>query len=76
MEHIFSPTFQLFRNNSLPIEEGYVTGLEPATGYPNFGTFERDKGRVQLIPPGGRWEAHWSIEATDTSAGAPCDCNR
>lgn len=62
------PCFTVWKN-SLPLEEGYVTGLEPATGYPNFKTFERDKGRVQLIPPGGRWEAHWSIEATDTSAG-------
>ncbi|MGL4554233.1 MAG: aldose 1-epimerase family protein, partial [Gemmataceae bacterium] len=53
----------------LPVEEGYVTGLEPATGYPNFKAFEREKGRVRTIPPGGHWLAQWSLEATDTPQG-------
>ncbi len=62
------PCFTVWKN-SLPLEEGYVTGLEPATGYPNFKTFEREKGRVRTIPPGGHWQAQWSIEAVDTPQG-------
>jgi hypothetical protein len=62
------PCFTVWKN-SLPLEEGYVTGLEPATGYPNFKTFEREKGRVRRIPPGGHWQAQWSIEAVDTPQG-------
>ena len=51
------------------LEDGYVTGLEPATNYPNFKSFERQRGRVKVLPPGGRWECTWSIEAFDTKAG-------
>ena len=50
-------------------EQVYVTGLEPATNYPNFKSFERQQGRVRLLPPGGRWEARWSIEVADTPSG-------
>ena len=41
------PCFTVWKN-SLPLEEGYVTGLEPATGYPNFKAFERERGREEL----------------------------
>jgi hypothetical protein len=50
------------------VEEGYVTGLEPATNFPNFKTFERQQGRVRTLPPGGRWSATWSVEVLDTTA--------
>jgi hypothetical protein len=50
------------------LEEGYVTGLEPATNYPNFKAFERRQGRVKVLPPGGRWEAKWSFELLDSAA--------
>jgi hypothetical protein len=62
------PCFTVWKN-CLPLEEGYVTGLEPATGFPNFKTFERQQGRVKVLPPGGRWEAKWSLEVFDTAAG-------
>ncbi len=62
------PCFTVWKN-CLPVEEGYVTGLEPATNFPNFKAFERQQGRVKVIPPGGRWEATWSIEAHDTAEG-------
>ena len=62
------PCFTVWKN-CLPLEEGYVTGLEPATNFPNFKSFERQQGRVRLLPPGGRWEAKWSIEVFDTAAG-------
>jgi hypothetical protein len=51
------------------VEEGYVTGLEPATNFPNFKTFERKQGRVKVLPPGGRWSATWSFEVLDSAAG-------
>ncbi len=48
-------------------EEGYVTGLEPATNYPNFRGFERQQGRVRTLAPGGSWDCRWSIEIADTA---------
>jgi hypothetical protein len=62
------PCFTVWKN-TMALEEGYVTGLEPATNYPNFRNFERQKGRVRLLAPGGSWEARWSIEVTDTAQG-------
>jgi hypothetical protein len=58
------PCFTVWKN-TMAMEEGYVTGLEPATGYPNSRTFERSKGRVRVLPPGGSWSARWSIEVAD-----------
>jgi hypothetical protein len=31
--------------------DGYVTGLEPATNFPNVKTFERSRGRVMTLAP-------------------------
>lgn len=62
------PCFTVWRNTAA-VEDGYVTGLEPATNYPNLKSFERDHGRVAMIPPGGRWETTWSIEIFDSHAG-------
>jgi hypothetical protein len=62
------PCFTVWKN-CLPLEDGYVTGLEPATNFPNFKTFERQQGRVKTLPPGGRWEARWSIEVADRHEG-------
>jgi hypothetical protein len=62
------PCFTVWKNTG-GLEDGYVTGLEPATNYPNFKTFERQKGRVVVLPPGGRWEASWSMEVHDSAAG-------
>jgi hypothetical protein len=61
------PCFTVWKNTQ-PLEDGYVAGLEPATCYPNFKSFERKQGRVKTLPPGGRWECRWSIEAHDTAA--------
>jgi hypothetical protein len=54
--------------NTMAQEEGYVTGLEPATNYPNFKSFERKQGRVRALAPGATWTARWSIEVVDTPA--------
>lgn len=66
LNHQELPCFTLWRNTAA-VEDGYVTGLEPATNYPNFKTFERQQGRVRVVPPGGRWEAKWSMEVLDTA---------
>lgn len=62
------PCFTMWRNTGA-LEEGYVTGLEPATNFPNFKMFERQQGRVPMLAPGGKWECTWSIEVHDTPAG-------
>jgi hypothetical protein len=62
------PCFTVWKNTAA-LEDGYVTGLEPAINFPNFKTFERQQGRVRSLPPGGRWEASWSIEAFDSRDG-------
>ncbi|HEV3204694.1 MAG TPA: aldose 1-epimerase family protein [Gemmataceae bacterium] len=61
------PCFTVWKNTA-GLEDGYVTGLEPATNYPNFKTFERQQGRVKVLPPGGRWECNWILEVHDSSA--------
>jgi hypothetical protein len=67
LNHGELPCFTVWKNTAA-VEDGYVTGLEPATNYPNFKTFERQQGRVRLLPPGGRWQCTWALEVLDTSA--------
>lgn len=62
------PCFTLWKNTAA-VEDGFVTGLEPATNYPNLKTFERQHDRVRVLPPGGRWECTWSLEPHDSAAG-------
>ena len=62
------PCLTVWRNTAA-LEDGYVTGLEPATNFPNLKTFERQQGRVRLLPPGARCEFTWSIEVFDSAAG-------
>jgi hypothetical protein len=62
------PCFTVWRNTAA-VEDGYVTGLEPGTNYPNFRSYERQQGRVPVLPPAGHWECHWSMEIHDSAAG-------
>ena len=55
------PCFTLWKNTGA-IEEGYVTGLEPATCFPNFRGFERENSRMRQLNPSESWQASWSIE--------------
>lgn len=43
--------------------EGYVTGLEPATNYPNPKPAEQARGRVVTLAAGGRYVAETTLEA-------------
>jgi hypothetical protein len=62
------PCFTVWRNTAA-LADGYVTGLEPATNYPNFKGFERRHDRVPLLPPGGHFACTWSMEVQDTPTG-------
>jgi hypothetical protein len=62
------PCFTVWRNTGA-LADGYVTGLEPATNFPNFRGFERQQGRVRLLPPGGQFSCTWSLEVQDTASG-------
>jgi len=55
------PCFSLWRN-LVPLADGYVTGLEPATNYPNPRSHETEQGRVAHLEPGARWKADLSLE--------------
>ncbi|MBL8798090.1 MAG: aldose 1-epimerase family protein [Planctomycetia bacterium] len=66
--HSELPCFIVWKNTAA-VEDGYVTGLEPSLNYPNFKSFERQQGRVKMLPPGGRWEATWGLEVFDTKEG-------
>ncbi len=45
------PYFTLWKNTTA-MEEGYVTGLEPGTGFPANRSIERQAGRVPKLNPG------------------------
>lgn len=51
-----------------PESDGYVTGLEPGTNYPNFKSFERDEGRVISLATGGRYTTSLSIDLHTSAA--------
>ncbi len=48
------PAFTLWKNTA-GLRDGYVTGLEPGTNYPNPRPFEQARGRVVRLPEGGRY---------------------
>ena len=69
VSHTFSvkelPCFTLWKNTAA-VEDGYVTGLEPATDYPNTRYFEREQNRLLSIPPGGQYTAELTVGVHDT----------
>jgi hypothetical protein len=50
------PAFTIWKNTAAE-RDGYVTGLEPGTDYPNPRRFERSKGRVIELSPAETYEA-------------------
>lgn len=59
------PCFTLWKNTAGQ-SDGYVTGLEPATAYPNARRFERQKGRVISLSGGESRHTTLVIENLDT----------
>lgn len=55
------PWFAVWKNTD-DLKEGYVTGLEPGTGFPNFKAVERKQGRVVMLQPGEIWEDSLEFE--------------
>ena len=60
------PFFTVWKNTGA-IPDGYVTGLEPATCFPNPRTFEKEQGRLVPLESGQKWQSVWSIEITSDS---------
>jgi hypothetical protein len=61
------PCFTLWKNTA-GAADGYVTGLEPGTSYPNLKSFERNQGRVIALSPGESYRASLTIEIYDTAS--------
>lgn len=59
------PCFSLWKNLQAAAD-GYVTGLEPATNFPNFKTFERQRQRVVSLAPGEQYATKLEIAAHAT----------
>ena len=45
-------------------ETGYVTGIEPGTGFPNTRSIEREQGRVPKLEPREYRDFHLAFEIT------------
>jgi galactose mutarotase-like enzyme len=45
------PCFTLWKN-TVALQDGYVTGLEPGTGFPRPRALEKEAGRIPVLAPG------------------------
>jgi hypothetical protein len=61
------PCFTVWKNTAA-LEDGYVTGFEPATNFPRFKAKEREAGRVVRLAPGQTLSANWSMEFAHSQA--------
>ncbi len=43
------------------LQDGYVTGFEPGTNFPNFKSFERAQGRVIDLQPGATYDVELTL---------------
>lgn len=55
------PCFTMWRN-SVPAADGYVTGLEPATNFPNPRPFEEQHGRIVKLAGGECWRTSVELD--------------
>jgi hypothetical protein len=55
------PAFTLWKNSG-GLRDGYVTGLEPGTNYPNPRPFEQAHNRVVTLPVDGRYTTEMTVE--------------
>jgi len=55
------PCFTQWKN-TVAEKDGYVTGIEPGTSYPNPKAYERRKGRLKKLAPGEKHSMTLSIE--------------
>jgi hypothetical protein len=59
------PAFTLWKNTG-GLRSGYVTGLEPATNYPNPKPFEQAHQRVVTLPPAATYDVETVLEVLNT----------
>ncbi len=62
------PCFTQWKNTAA-VSDGYVTGLEPGTDYPNAKGFERAQGRLMQLAPGATHHVDLTLEVHDSAAG-------
>lgn len=60
------PYFVVWKNTAAT-QDGYVTGLEPATGLPNTRQFESDQGRLVTLEPGETRSYRLTVSAMTTA---------
>jgi hypothetical protein len=60
------PAFTLWKNTG-GLRDGYVTGLEPGTNYPNARPFEKAHKRVVTLPVDGSYVAETTLEVLATT---------
>lgn len=61
------PRFVLWKNTQAEAD-GCVTGLEPATNFPNVKSFEREQGRVIRLPAGATYTSRLELAVHSTVA--------
>ena len=61
------PCFTLWKNTQAD-QDGFVTGLEPGTNFPNLKTFEREQGRVIVLKPGESYTTQIELSVFDSAA--------
>ncbi len=54
------PCFTLWKNTAA-FEEGYVTGLEPGTGFPNPKRFQREHNRIVKLKPEEKYRSEITL---------------
>ena len=62
------PCFTIWKNREAACD-GYVTGLEPATNFPNIKSFEKQMGRVVELGPGQSRSFAVELEPLADAAG-------
>lgn len=62
------PWFTVWKN-TMALEEGYVTGIEPGVNLPNLRSYERDHGRLPQLEPGTSYRCELELIAENTAAG-------
>jgi galactose mutarotase-like enzyme len=58
------PCFTLWKNPGAE-SDGYVTGLEPGTNFPNHKSYERKQGRVVNLAPGASYDVDLDFDFAD-----------
>lgn len=62
------PCFSQWKNTT-SVVDGYVTGIEPGTNFPNPRTYEGDQGRVLKLDAGGRATLELGVEWHQDAGG-------